>query len=194
MYRRTPVLVIILRFYLVVFAIFFGIATLVNWSGGRVLIDWSLTWSVPAVLTAMFIFGGWPVVTIATEIICYGDPVYKLAKKQTGFRPYWDSLPPLINPSTNAFFGPPVKYAICPRCEGCVDSDPTKPINCPHCGYGSDGDYSAYFAKHGYVRPAGMSEADWNRILATDRQRNNCANGSCGLNVNEPEDWQPMGG
>jgi hypothetical protein len=191
---RTPVLVIIARFYFVIFTAWCLFGTLLNWAGGRTMIDWGTCFVVSAVLTFMYVGWGWLFTTAGMELMNWNNPVYKLAKQQTGFRPYWDCLPPIFNPSTNGFDGPPVKYGVCPRCDNVLDVDPAKPVICPHCNYGGDGDYSAYFAKYGYVRPAGMSDADWNRILVQDRQRNNCSGGTCNPNPEPPEDWQPMGG
>lgn len=158
---RTPKFIIFIR----AVAIVFGIYMLMAWAWNSITL--SNTWTawemiVSAVLTVI-LFGGfaWFVTNLGMAVLFGGNSDYQRMKRN-GFDPYLDSLPWPLN--SNSGFGnsrPSAFKFQCPVCSGPVE----KRIDvCPACGYGADGDSTAYFKKFGSERPPEISDQEWTEI------------------------------
>ena len=113
---------------------------------------------VAVILTVIFVSIGCATVTMGSEVLLKDDSEFQEWKAQGG-RPYWDSLPSPINPATEierqtglaepqyTDFVPPVWFRFQrPNCGARVE----KKIDiCWRCGYGRDGDSTAYYERWG---------------------------------------------
>lgn len=135
-------------------------------------------WSLGALaLGSLFIvlgFGafGWLVVNVGTRLICGKDPEFQTYLKSGG-DPYFDTLPPPLNPDSQATretgvvepktsFKPPKNWTfICPNCGA---RQPSRVCVCwnPDCRYGADGDSTAYYERWGHLgKPADVPDVLW---------------------------------
>jgi hypothetical protein len=129
-----------------------------NTLAGLVIFPFAAVVCVAVVLTAIFISVGWTTVTVGSEVLLKDDAEFQ-KWKASGGRPYWDSLPTLINPATPlermtglaepeyTDFIPPSHWTFqCPKCGARVQ----KQIDtCWRCFYGVDGDSTAYYERFG---------------------------------------------
>lgn len=155
---RTPRFTIFVRSCLIVFVIFMLISSAWNWAADTTF--WTpLEMGISAVLTVIF-FGGccWLVVNVGMAILYGRSPEYRQYRRNGG-NPYFDSLPPPINPDSEitrqtglqepeyGSFVPPAHWRFqCPRCGARVEHQIDV---CWACGYGQDGDSSDYYRRWG---------------------------------------------
>ena len=158
---RTSRFVIVVRAVIIVFVIYMMMA----WAWNSITL--SNTWTawemfVSAVLTVI-LFGGfaWLMTNLGMAVLFGRNSDYR-QMRSNGFDPYFDSLPWPLN--SNAVIGNPNPSAFkfhCPVCSCPVE----KRIDvCPECGYGADGDSTAYFEKFGAERPPEVSQQEWTEI------------------------------
>lgn len=155
---RPSVFVLLLRHFMTVFLIVFMISLFWNGLSGTNMFPFSAVIGVSLLLTALFSVVGWVVVTLGGEAILHNDPNFQKWKKMGG-RPYWDSIGWPINTATpieretglaepeyNDFVPPADWRYQCPVCGSRVE----KQIDvCWRCGYGRDGDSTAYHERWG---------------------------------------------
>lgn len=143
-----------LRACVIVFVIYMTLAWTWNWMTGTKF--WSITeMGVSAVLTVLF-FGGiaW-LLTKAGMFVLWGrNPEYQ-QYRQDGGDPFFDSLPSAVTGSRKE-----CRFE-CPICSSPVQS---RIDVCGRCGYGEDGDSTAYFERYGDVKPADLEDAEWQEI------------------------------
>lgn len=109
-----------------------------NTLSGRDMFELHVAFWCAVVMTALTIIPGWLVMTFMSSVVYRHDYRHQM-EKQKGFRPYWDTLPWPVQPG----FVPPATWEFsCPVCHSRVE----KQIDvCWKCGYGADGDSTAYF-------------------------------------------------
>jgi hypothetical protein len=124
------------------------------------------------------VFGGYMAAVLVCLIgmIFHGSIVFLFFRgtseyyqaKSTGFRWFFDSIPGIFNPDSDAtrhtgnaepkveHFKPPENWKYqCPVCGARVEH---KIDCCWHCGYGRDGDSTVYYNKHGIQPPTPPEE------------------------------------
>jgi len=170
--------------------IYMVIASAWNWATETSF--WTpLEMAISAVLTVAF-FGGicWVIVNVLMRLF-YGRNIQFQSYLRRGGDPYIDSLPYPFNPDSdivrqtgmaepNTAFKPPANWKFqCPQCGARVQHQ----IDiCWNCGYGADGDSSAYLRRYGNVKPPGISDAQWEAIQrgeAVNGVGSGCSGGSC---------------
>ena len=158
MNNRPSAFVLLLRYFVTMFVITFLISLFWNTLSGSNMFPFKAVIGVSVVLTVLFNFVGWIVVTLGGEAILHNDPNFQ-KWKQMGGRPYWDSIGWPINTATPierqtglaepdyTDFIPPSHFKYqCPVCGSRVE----KKIDiCWRCGYGRDGDSTAYHQRWG---------------------------------------------
>jgi hypothetical protein len=84
-----------------VFVLVISVGSSLFWNGlsGRAMFPLFVAIIVAIVVTAILIVTGFVVVTLGGNLLLGGDPKFRQWKAQGG-RPYWDSLPPPINPDS----------------------------------------------------------------------------------------------
>lgn len=129
---------LIFRMFLYFFGGFFLAAVFWNTLAGREMFPYTVVFWCAVVMTAITIIPGWLVMTFTSNVI-YRHNYQHQVDKRNGFRPYWDTLPWPVQPR----FVPPAHWEFsCPVCQARVE----KAIDvCWNCGYGKDGDSSAYY-------------------------------------------------
>jgi len=158
MNNRPSPLLLTLRFLGVAFVVCLMMAVFWNTLSGMIMFPFVAVVCVAVVLTVIFISVGWTTVTVGSEVLLKDDPEFQKWKAQGG-RPYWDSLPTLINPATlierqtglaepkYTDFVPPADWVYqCPVCGSRVKH---KIDVCWSCSYGADGDGTAYYERFG---------------------------------------------
>ena len=155
---RTSRLNIFLRACVIVFLIYMLLASLWNWAAETKF--WTpLEMAISAVLTVLFYgFFCWLFVNIGMAILYGRSPEYQRYRRNGG-DPYFDSLPPPINPDSEitrqtglpepdyVSFLPPANWRYqCPRCGARVEH---RIDVCWNCRYGEDGDSSDYYRRWG---------------------------------------------
>lgn len=152
------VLVLLLRYFVTIFVITFLISIFWNTLSGTNMFPFKVVIGVSVVLTVLFNVVGWTVSTLGAEVLLKNDPDFQKWKKMGG-RPYWDSVGWPINTATPierqtglsepeyTDFVPPADWRYqCPVCGSRVE----KQIDvCWRCGYGRDGDSTAYNQRWG---------------------------------------------
>lgn len=158
MTNRPPAIVLLLRYFVVVFVITFLASLFWNGLSGTNMFPFRAVVGVSVVLTVIFNVVGWTTSTVGSEVILHNDPSFE-KWKQLGGRPYWDSLGWPINTATPieretglaepeyTDFVPPADWRFqCPACGARVQ----KQIDvCWRCLYGADGDSTAYHRRWG---------------------------------------------
>lgn len=146
------------RMYITIFLILTGISLFTGFLGGRVMLTFDVIFFVALNLTLLITGVGWLVVNLGAAILLADDPEFREWRMRGG-RSYWDSLPWPINPSSAieretglaepdyTDFVPPADWRYqCPVCGSRVE----KEIDvCWRCGYGADGDSTAYYQRRG---------------------------------------------
>jgi hypothetical protein len=156
--RRTPRSMITLRLWLICFVPSYLLACLAGW-------DWWLIFLITTASTAYLIVPMFCIVTGGIWLLCHDDPHFRQAIRD-GWRPYWDTLPTILNPSADGLDY--ISYW-CPNCEAPV-SGPFG--HCDKCGYPQNGDCSAYFREYGNTPPPGVSNDEWRKWLSEyEKQR-----------------------
>ena len=155
---RRSVFALIFRYFVTVFLIVFMISLIWNGLSGTNMFPFSAVMGVSVMLTVLFNAVGWIVVTLGGEAILHNDANFQKWKRMGG-RPYWDSIGWPINTATPierqtglaepeyTDFVPPADWRYqCPVCGARVE----KQIDvCWRCGYGRDGDSTAYHERWG---------------------------------------------
>ena len=160
MNQRTPKTAIAGRSFIVVLVISLILGGLWNLATGTAF------WSFGALaLGSLFIVlgfsvFGWLVVNVGTRLFCGRDPEFQNYVKSDG-DPYFDTLPPPLNPDSELTrltgmqepkydsFVPPVDWKFqCPVCGSRVQYGIDV---CWACGYGADGDSTAYYERWGHL-------------------------------------------
>lgn len=95
---RPSAIVLLLRYFATVFIIIFAISVFWNTLSGTNMFPFKIVVGVSVVLTVLFNFVGWVVVTIGGEAILRNDKEYQEWKAKGG-RPYLDHLGWPINPT-----------------------------------------------------------------------------------------------
>ncbi len=153
MNARPSALVLLFRFFLTVFVIIFAFSMFWNTLSGTNMLPFKAVIGASAVMTVLFTVVGWIINNVAGEAL-FGRNSEYLKWKKSGGRPYWDSLGWPINTTTPierqtglaepeyTEFVPPDNWMYqCPVCGARVE----KKIDvCWRCGYGRDGDITAY--------------------------------------------------
>lgn len=146
--NKTPRTVIFLRAVAIVWAILWGFFHILPFEGYYYVKIWS-TWWFPLLLSVALVLRV-GVVSYVIDMIFYGllmgnDPAYQEARRG-GWHPFWDNIPSPINPDNS--FEPPTNWQFfCPVCNSRVEK--AKDV-CWNCGYGADGDSTAYYERYGY--------------------------------------------
>jgi hypothetical protein len=156
---RTSRFSIFTRACIIVFVIFMLISKAWNWATETNF--WTpLEMAISTVLTVVF-FGGfcWMIVNVTMGIFYGRDAQYQRYRRGGG-DPYFDSLPPPINPDSeitretglkepqHGSFVPPRHWRFqCPRCGSRVEH---RIDVCWNCRYGEDGDSSDYYRRWGH--------------------------------------------
>ncbi len=150
---RPSAIVLLLRYFMTIFVITFLISMFWNGLSGTNMFPFRAVIGVSVVLTVLFNVVGWVVVTGGSKVLLNNDPNFQKWKRMGG-RPYWDSIGWPINTATPIEretglaepeyrdFVPPADWRYqCPVCGSRVE----KQIDvCWQCGYGRDGDSTAY--------------------------------------------------
>ena len=158
MNNRPSLFVLLFRYFMTVIVITFLISLFWNTLSGSNMFPFRAVIGVSLVLTVLFNVVGWVVVTLGGEAILHNDSNFQ-KWKQMGGRPYWDSIGWPINTATPierqtglaepeyTDFIPPSHFKYqCPVCGSRVE----KQIDvCWRCGYGRDGDSTAYHQRWG---------------------------------------------
>lgn len=158
MSNRPSVVVLMFRYFVTIFVITFLISLFWNVLSGTNMFPFRAVIGVSLVLTGLFNVVGWVVVTLGGETILHNDPNFQKWKRMGG-RAYWDSIGWPINTATpieretglaepeyTDFVPPPDWRYQCPVCGARVE----KQIDvCWRCGYGRDGDSTAYHQRWG---------------------------------------------
>jgi hypothetical protein len=155
--RPSPV-VLLFRYFVTIFVITFLVSMFWNTLSGTNMFPFSAVIGVSLVLTVIFNAVGWTVSTLGAEVFLKNNPDFKKWKRMGG-RPYWDSIGWPVNTATPieretglaepeyTDFVPPASWRYqCPVCGARVE----KKIDvCWRCGYGRDGDSTAYHQRWG---------------------------------------------
>lgn len=124
------------------FGYFFGGFLLARWFwnslSGRDMFPLTVALWCSVVMTALTVIPGWLVITFTSSVIYRHDHRHQM-EKRSGFRPYWDTLPWPVQPR----FVPPKTWMFC--CPVCCSRVEKQIDVCWNCGYGADGDSTAYF-------------------------------------------------
>lgn len=154
---RSPRSLIVLRMAILCFVPTFCLACLAGW-------DWIFIGWTTGILVFLWVGSMWPIVTFGTWVFHYDDPHFLKAVRD-GYRPFWDSLPTFLNPSSGG-----LEYIVywCPICLAPM-SGPFG--HCNDCGYPKNGDCSAYFREYGDKPPAGVTNNDWTKWLSEYQDR-----------------------
>ncbi len=158
MNNRPSAFALLLRYFMTIFVITFLISMFWNGLSGTNMFPFRAVIGVSVVLTVLFNVVGWVVVTGGSKMLLNNDPNFQKWKRMGG-RPYWDSIGWPINTATPieretglaepeyTDFVPPDYYRFqCPVCGSRVE----KQIDvCWQCGYGRDGDSTAYHQRWG---------------------------------------------
>ncbi len=151
---RTSKFGVFVRSCVVVFLIYMVLSMLWNWMSGTFF--WTpFHMAVSAVITVAF-FGGiaWVITNLGMFLI-YGRNSEYQRYRQGGGDPFFDSFPRIFNPNESDW------QFQCPVCGSLVEN---RIDVCGRCGYGSDGDSSAYFERYGDVKPPEMNDGEWEEI------------------------------
>ena len=155
---RPSAFVLMFRTFCTVFVITFLISIFWNVLSWSNMFPFSVVIGVSVVLTLLFTCVGWLVSTVGAGVLLQNNNEYQQWKTKGG-RPYWDSLGWPINTATPIEretglaepeykdFVPPANWRYqCPvcgsRCEKKIDI-------CWACGYGQNGDSTAYHQRWG---------------------------------------------
>ena len=155
---RPSAIVLLFRYFVTMFVITFLVSVFWNTLSGTNMFPFKVVIGVSAVLTVLFNAVGWIVVTGGSQVLLNNDPNFQKWKR-IGGRPYWDSIGWPINTSTPierqtglaepeyTDFVPPANWKYqCPTCGARVE----KQIDtCWACGYGRNGDSTAYHQRWG---------------------------------------------
>ena len=155
---RPSAIVLLFRYFIAVFVITFLVSLFWNMLSGTNMFPFKVVIGVSVVLTVLFNVVGWVVVTSGSQVLLNNDPNFHTWKRMGG-RPYWDSIGWPINTATPieretglaepeyTDFVPPADWRYqCPVCGARVE----KQIDvCWRCGYGRDGDSTAYRQRWG---------------------------------------------
>lgn len=158
MTNRPSAIVLLLRYFLTIFVFMFLLSMFWNELSGTNIFSFKAVIGVSMVLTVLFNVVGWVVVNVGSNVLLNNNPSFQ-KWKQMGGRPYWDSIGWPINTSTPieretglaepdyTDFVPPADWKYqCPVCGSRVE----KQIDvCWRCGYGRDGDSTAYHQRWG---------------------------------------------
>ena len=151
---KTSKAAVFVRAVVVVWLIFMPLSWMWNAATGTSV--WSaFEMLLSAIITVAF-FGtaAWAITKVAMGLIYGRNPEYRAYRRQGG-DPFIDSLPRILKPRESAW------QFQCPVCEAPVE----RRIDiCGRCGYGSDGDSSAYFDRYGDVKPPEINDAEWEDI------------------------------
>lgn len=169
---RTSKFTIFVRAVVIVFVIYMLLA----WAWNSITLSNTFTaveMFISALLTVV-LFGGfaWLMTNLGMAVLFGNNPKYQ-QMKNTGFDPYFNSLPWPLNsdsditretgiqePNTNLV--PPADWKFqCPCCGVRVQHQIDV---CWNCNYGEDGDSSVYIQKFGSERPPEISEQEWAAI------------------------------
>ncbi len=155
---RPSIFVLIFRYFVTVFLIVFMISLFWNGLSGTNMFPFSAVVGVAVVLTFLFTGVGWVVVTGGSQVLLNKDPNFQRWKRMGG-RPYWDSIGWPINTATHieretglaepeyTDFVPPADWRYqCPVCGSRVEKQSDV---CWRCGYGREGDSTAYHERWG---------------------------------------------
>ena len=170
---RTSRFVIVIRAVIV----FFLIWMIIGWALNTPINNkqWSPWFVLGLSVGTVLLYGpfGWLFVRIGMAILHGNDPEYIHFKKNGG-DPYFASLPWPFNPDSRVTrvtgrkepktaFVPPADWQFqCPACGARVQH---RIDICWHCGYGSNGDSTAYFERYGVeFRPPEILPDEWERI------------------------------
>lgn len=170
---RTSRSAIFVRAFLIVFLISIVLAESWNWA-----IDerfWSPVEIAVASLMIVVCFGGfgWLVVNVGTRLICGSDPEFGRYIRSGG-DPYFDTLPSPLNPDSpltrQTGLQEPAISKQAPRswryqCPVCGCRQPSRICVCWNCGYGADGDSTAYVERWGEHRPSDIAHDEWARLI-----------------------------
>ena len=143
-----------LRACVIVFAIYMALAWIWNSMTGTKF--WTLLeMGISAILTVAF-FGGiaWMLTKVGMAVLCGRNPEYQQYRHDGG-DPFFDSLPSAVTGSRKQ-----CRFE-CPVCGSPVQN---RIDVCGRCGYGADGDSTAYFERYGPLKPAEMSEDEFKRL------------------------------
>jgi len=149
---------LVFRMFGTIFVIVFLISLFWNTLSGTNMFPVHVVFWVSVVLTSLFTGAGWVGVTVGSQVLLKNDPEFQ-NWKQRGGRPYWDNIGWPVNTSSDieretglaepkyTDFVPPVEWRYqCPVCGSRVE----KKIDvCWQCGYGRDGDNTAYHQRWG---------------------------------------------
>ena len=158
MSNRPSVIMLLLRYFVTIFGIMLLVSMFFNGLSGMNMFSFRTVIGVSVVMTLLINVVGWLVVTGGSKVLLNNDPNFQKWKRMGG-RPYWDSIGWPINTSTPieretglaepeyTDFVPPANWRYqCPvcgsRCEKKIDI-------CWACGYGRDGDSTAYYQRWG---------------------------------------------
>lgn len=158
MNARPSILVLLFRYFVTVFGIVFAFSVFWNTLSGTNMLPIKAVIGVAIAMTVLFTVVGWVINTVAGEAL-YGRNVEYQNWKKNGGRPYWDSLGSPINTASQierqtglaepeyTDFVPPADWCYqCPACGARVE----RQIDvCWRCGYGRDGDSSAFRQRWG---------------------------------------------
>jgi hypothetical protein len=135
MFNRPSRCWLMFRMYLTIFLILTGISLLTGFLGGRIMLTFDVIFFVALNLTLLITGVGWLAVNLGATILLADDPEFD-EWRRAGGRPYWDSLPWPINPSSATErrtrlvepeytdFVPPVGWRfMCPVCGARVEKE-----------------------------------------------------------------------
>ncbi|MCD0459534.1 hypothetical protein [Roseiconus lacunae] len=140
-----------LRACVIVFGIYIALAWIWNSMTGTKF--WTpIEMGISAVLTVAF-FGGiaWLLTNIGMAVLCGRNPEYQQYRKDGG-DPFFDSLPSAVTGGQKE-----LRFE-CPVCSSPVQN---RIDVCGRCGYGADGDSTAYFERYGDLKPVDLVDAKW---------------------------------
>ncbi len=145
---RTSRLVIFLRAVAIVWGVLWLFFHILPFEGYYYVKIWSRWW-FPLLLALVLVFRvgliSYCIDTFIYWLMYNGDPSYQEAR-QNGWHPFWDNIPSPINPD-NGFVPPASWQFCCPVCNSRVE----KAVDiCWNCGYGSNGDSTAYYNRYGH--------------------------------------------
>ncbi|MFO0917822.1 MAG: hypothetical protein U0872_05840 [Planctomycetaceae bacterium] len=155
---RSSSFTIIARMFAFTLMVTVGCSIFWNTLSGSNMLPLAVAFWVAVVLTVLFVVIGWATVTLGSSVLLRDDAEFQKWKAQGG-RPYLDSLPQPIKPDsaitrqtgiaepeyTDFVPNPDWKYQ-CPFCGSKVE----KKIDiCRRCGFGRDGDSTAYYQRWG---------------------------------------------
>jgi hypothetical protein len=158
MTNRPSAIVLLLRYFATIFVFMLLVSMFFNGLSGTNMFPFRAVVGSSVLLTLLFNIVGWVVVTGGSKVLLNNNPNFQ-KWKQMGGRPYWDSIGWPINTSTPieretglaepeyTDFVPPANWKYqCPVCGSRVE----KQIDvCWQCGYGRDGDSTAYHQRWG---------------------------------------------